>query len=179
MQIEALIDHPTRIRVCPEAITTLKGVMRSLREVLECLDTEVYRSSPSRVSGSVGGHVRHCLDHAGALVSATSGLVVDYDARRRGTRVEIDPSAAIEEIDRLGAELDRLHDRTLERVIDLHLMTDVGHAPVRLSSTIGREVAFVIQHTIHHCAIVAILLDRAGVTVPDRFGYAPSTPGPH
>jgi hypothetical protein len=29
---------------------------------------------------------------------------------------------------------------------------------------------------VHHCAVLSILLERIGVDVPARFGYAPSTP---
>jgi hypothetical protein len=48
--------------------------------------------------------------------------------------------------------------------------------PVEVLSSLEREVSFVIAHTIHHCATIAVL---AGVTperLPDRFGIAPSTP---
>jgi len=43
-------------------------------------------------------------------------------------------------------------------------------------STSARELAFVISHTIHHQAIIAVLLASQGVAVPHRFGVAPSTP---
>jgi uncharacterized damage-inducible protein DinB len=43
-------------------------------------------------------------------------------------------------------------------------------------STHARELAFVISHTIHHCALMAVLLAVQGIPVPYRFGYAPSTP---
>jgi hypothetical protein len=51
-----------------------------------------------------------------------------------------------------------------------------GAAPVEVLSSLEREISFVIAHTIHHCATIAVL---AGVTpdrLPDRFGIAPSTP---
>jgi uncharacterized damage-inducible protein DinB len=35
---------------------------------------------------------------------------------------------------------------------------------------------FVISHTIHHQALVAVLLSATGRGVPDAFGLAPSTP---
>lgn len=52
-----------------------------------------------------------------------------------------------------------------------------GAQPVIGWSTLARELAFVMSHTIHHQAIVALLLEQQGGGVPDeRFGYAPSTP---
>jgi len=43
-------------------------------------------------------------------------------------------------------------------------------------STLGRELAFVNSHTIHHQALIAVLLELSGVQVPDHLGLAPSTP---
>jgi hypothetical protein len=52
---------------------------------------------------------------------------------------------------------------------------DCHGATVEVASSLGRELVFVLQHTIHHQAIVALLLAARGVTIPPRFGYAPST----
>jgi hypothetical protein len=43
-------------------------------------------------------------------------------------------------------------------------------------SSVCREVAFVISHTIHHNAIVAQLLAGRELTLDARFGLAPATP---
>jgi hypothetical protein len=40
---------------------------------------------------------------------------------------------------------------------------------------VGRELAFVLSHTVHHNALIAIMAQTLGVPVPARFGYAPST----
>jgi len=45
-------------------------------------------------------------------------------------------------------------------------------------SSVCREVAFVISHTIHHNAIVAQLLAGRNLALDARFGVAPSTPMP-
>ena len=46
-------------------------------------------------------------------------------------------------------------------------------------STLARELAFVVSHTIHHQAIIAVLLALHGHAVPERFGHSPSTPRRH
>jgi hypothetical protein len=47
--------------------------------------------------------------------------------------------------------------------------------PVEVETTLGRELAFVLSHTVHHNALIDVIAKTLGVLVPDRFGYAPST----
>lgn len=98
---------------------------------------------------------------------------LDYDARVRGTAVESRREAALAEIARLIACLEGVAGRSP----DTPVWVDVGSADVA-PSTLARELAFVASHTIHHFALVALLLHDLGVRVPPRFGYAPSTPSP-
>ncbi len=46
---------------------------------------------------------------------------------------------------------------------------------VETDSTLERELAMLASHTVHHYAIVALLLRIKGVVVPETFGVAPST----
>jgi hypothetical protein len=39
----------------------------------------------------------------------------------------------------------------------------------------ARELEFLLSHTVHHYAIVAILCRLQGIAVDDGFGVAPST----
>jgi uncharacterized damage-inducible protein DinB len=63
--------------------------------------------------------------------------------------------------------------------VDVEAMLAPGEPTATVRSSVGRELAFVVSHTIHHCAVIALLLRDLGVAVPPRFGYAPSTPSPH
>ena len=160
----------------PALVDALQGHLSSLRELVVSLGEHTYRATPRSSSGSTGEHVRHCLDHARALVSGVSGGEISYDSRLRGTGVETDPRAATEEIDRVCRALERIDDHATTRRLMLETRTH-RHAPaIRVETTLARELAFVAQHTIHHCATLAVLLEGMGISVPPRFGYAPSTP---
>ena len=177
MSAQVLLHERAHKKDCvPPVVDALQAHLRSLRDLIAGLNCDMYCATPSRTSGSVGEHVRHCLDHARALFSAASNGELTYDSRLRGTRIETDPDLAVDEIDRLSLDLEDLDERALGRPVYLQSMTHRDGPPTRVATTTGREVAFIIQHTIHHCAIVAILLDHLGVAVPERFGYAPSTP---
>jgi uncharacterized damage-inducible protein DinB len=160
----------------PAVVDALQAHLRTLGDLIRTLPAEAYRDSPSPASGSIGEHVRHCLNHARALLASASDGELTYDARHRGTRVEVEPELAAGECERLCLDLQQLDNTTLERPIRLHTLTHRDMSPTRVGTTLGREIVFVIQHTIHHCAVIAVLLDRVGITVPRDFGYAPSTP---
>jgi hypothetical protein len=161
----------------PEA--ALLRQLQQLRSLLEWLPAPVYQARPApRVSGTIGGHVRHCLDHVAALVSSRDAGELFYDRRQRGTLVESDPDAAIDAIDRLMDGIGRLAG-SLNRPVDVFSMLDRHGVDVAARSTVAREVAFVVHHTTHHFAIIALLLDIAGWNAPEGFGLAPSTPTLH
>lgn len=150
------------------------ALLEQLRDVVTLLPPSLYLARPAaRVSGSVGEHVRHCLDHVSALVGAIGGEPLSYDRRRRGTTVEIDPVTAVSEIERLLYQLDRL--TVTDRHVTLSAVVDAGLPALTMQSTIAREIAFVQLHAVHHCAIIAVLLEWQGCRVPDGFGLAPST----
>ena len=158
-------------------VAPLVALLDQLEWVLRRLDDTQYAAQRALpISGTVGGHVRHCLDHISALIIGATAGMVDYDHRRRGTAVESCRAAALIEIQRVTRDLRTLTSRHCDR--PLALVAALDHHGARLSAptSVGREVAFVVSHTIHHLAVIALLLRDLAVEVPPRFGYAPTTP---
>jgi uncharacterized damage-inducible protein DinB len=154
-------------------------LLEQLAGVVARLDDAHYRAKRAReVSGSVGGHVRHCLDHVAALIRGIEGGLIDYDARVRGTAIESRRDAALHEIARLVHSMQMLGVMEPTTQVAVALGEGPDNDAATATSTVARELAFVLSHTIHHFAIVALLLHDMGVRVPPRFGYAPSTPSP-
>ena len=154
-------------------------IRRQLDEIATMVmaaDQAVYTSRPIAVSGTIGEHVRHCLDHIAALVGSTPSQPLSYDRRERRTAVEWDPAEGLRQIMRLQASLERWGSRSMDDPICVtSLVTPAGES-VTGWSTLGRELAFVNSHTIHHHALIAVLLELSDVPVPDYLGLAPSTP---
>ena len=159
------------------ATEALAAVLDDLAAVVDSLSDAQYADSAiPGVSGSVGGHVRHCLDHVRSLERAIESGVVDYDARDRDTIVELDRTLAWSLLLSARRRAASVPDTVLARPVVVRTRMHAGMAPVEVLSSLEREVSFVIAHTIHHCATIAVL---AGVTperLPERFGIAPSTP---
>ena len=168
----------TQSTVVPASpVTALRERLEDLMTLVLTLPANAYRARSSRVSGSVGEHVRHMLDHISALVSAIPSSVLSYDHRTRGTALETEPSVAVREMMRLDAALERWSERSLDEPVTVVAMMSADGQAVTGWSTLARELAFVVSHTVHHQAIVALLLEQLGLESPgERFGYAPSTP---
>jgi uncharacterized damage-inducible protein DinB len=124
---------------------------------------------------SVGAHVRHILEHYQSLLDGARGGRVDYDARPRQPLLEEDRGAAADFARRLRGRLAGLTD--LDRALDV-ADRPLPQAPVRVSpSSLGRELQFVLSHTVHHQALIRMRLQvlRGADACPDGFGVAPST----
>lgn len=159
------------------ATGALAAVLDDLAAVIDSLtDAQYADSAIPGVSGSVGGHVRHCLDHVRALERAIQTGVVDYDSRERDALIEIDRTLAWSLLLSAQRRVAAVTAPVLARPVVVRTRLHAGMQPVEVLSSLGREVSFVIAHTIHHCATIAVLAGVRPEGLPDRFGIAPSTP---
>lgn len=180
-----MIASPTVVNASTNTIETdcfavaapLAQIMRELRELLAGLSPDQYaaRAGDLFANSTIGGHVRHCLDHARALVDGWRTGVVDYDHRARGTTIETDLAAADSELGRLIASVERLAKLDADDSIGVSVMPTRDGLSITLSSTLARELAFVLSHTIHHNATIRGIALSLGSAVPASFGFAPST----
>ncbi|MDX1618631.1 MAG: DinB family protein [Balneolaceae bacterium] len=148
------------------------------KELLEDISDEqyVFSDSPYYRSG-IGEHMRHILDHYLSLVNHT-GDKIDYDARKRDKRIETDKgyagSIAEHIISRLQSYLeepDQLQKQVRVRSNEGDSDTD---SPWTVSS-VKRELQFLISHTVHHYALIAVILRTQDYYPSEEFGIAPST----
>lgn len=150
--------------------------VRQLRGVLSRLNDEQYARKPvGHFNSSVGGHVRHSLDHLRSFLLAVNSTHLDYDDRERDTEIESSRLAALAELDRFERRLHAVMPDMLGRPLLLHAILTADGLSIDAPTSVGRELAFVLSHTIHHNALVAAMLHELGVTPPAEFGYAPST----
>jgi hypothetical protein len=158
------------------SIEPLIVVLHQLRDVLRTTSDEQYVTKPvGVVNSSMGGHVRHCLDHVDALLGGAIVGAISYDDRQRGTAVETKRSEAIEAIEQQVRDLEDLRGLPLDYPVTLRVLLAAAGPAVNVETTVGREFAFVLSHTVHHNALIAVIAKLLGVQVPERFGYAPST----
>jgi uncharacterized damage-inducible protein DinB len=160
----------------PAAVLPLVAVLRQLAELINAMTDEQYAAKPvGVVSSNIGGHVRHSLDHVDALLATVERGELDYDQRRRGTDVETSRAAALAVIARQEQALLAFPPFSERRRLRLTMIVSSAQSPAVVETTVGRELGFVLSHTIHHNALIAVMTKALGVAAPERFGYAPST----
>ena len=135
------------------------------------LDDEQYTLTAAPLFAyGVGSHMRHCLDTYECILRGLPAGRVDYDRRER---------------DELTAR-NRRHARTrllhtlsrLQQIARLNAHRPLlarQDSPQWTPSSLGRELQMALSHTVHHFALVALILRLQGVAVADDFGVAPST----
>lgn len=160
------------------AFDVLGSALADVADAVRPLTRREYGQRAWQSSGSVGGHVRHCLDHVDALLHALTTGVCNYDERVRGTAVEDDPALACARLAACRLRLGALPAALLGQPLALSVRLTRDGLVVQAPTTVAREVAFVLSHTVHHAALVAVLLEDQGLARPEHFGLAPSTPEP-
>ena len=160
--------------LCSMNINLLKQGADILKEITDeqyvHLDSSYYR-------GAVGGHIRHILDHYECLLNGWNDKV-DYDARNRNQEIETKRTAAILKIDQLIIRFSQMisDDTTLDEIVLVKSNAgDKDPDSPWSSSTIKRELQFLVSHTVHHYALIALILRIQNISVPDSLGVAPST----
>ena len=158
------------------AFRVLASTLHDLAQAIRPLTSADFTRRDRATSGSIGSHVRHCLDHVEALERAIVRGVCCYDDRVRCTFVEEDPGTACGQLAACHTRLLALDPALLGRPLSLSARLTADGFTIEASSTVARETAFVVSHTVHHAALIAMLLEDMGHDRPARFGLAPTTP---
>ena len=157
-------------------VAVSKENLLQIRDLLENITADDYTAKPRILSGAtIGQHIRHILEFYLLLVSGSFLGTINYDKRERDIKVETDPQFARQTIDRLLKGLNTL-DVNLPVKLDADYTRD-GHTQNHIQSSIGRELAYCIEHSIHHQALIKAGLIALGLEhiTDDLFGVAYST----
>ncbi len=130
--------------------------------------------SESPWMSGVGQHFRHIIEFYVTFLSQYPR--VNYDLRQRNQILETDRNAAADKINELKTALAPFEDRKRDEKITLYerdIPFDKNDNLV--NSTLSRELRYLVEHTVHHYAIIAMFLKNFGYQVPYGFGVAQST----
>ena len=144
-------------------------------QLLKLVSAEVYVDSSAGTS-SVGAHVRHILDRFHCFFAGLPEHCIDYDARKRDKSIENNPDAAIFALASIARRIES--DDLIDALgVSIAVRESVHHLGpcVTIPSTVERELMSLVTHSIHHLAIIALIVKTYGYEMHSDFGKAAST----
>lgn len=152
---------------------TNQHILTQLRDLINTLSYEAYSSPLALLHGSsVGQHVRHTLEFYQCLFEQAPLGFVDYDARNRDLRLETDLAFSSIFVEQLMVWL----SQPIEDEI-LLMKVFFEEESQNIQTTLMRELIYVVEHAIHHFAIIKIALKEEfpEIELSSNFGVAHST----
>jgi len=148
-------------------------ILKQIEDVVVRISDEDYARPLSVLSdASVGQHIRHIIEFFTCLENGCREGVVNYDLRARDKQIEMDRKIAITAVRRIRDFV--FHHRNQESlVLEQCYLPDAGFSSIPTSYL--RELTYVIEHAVHHLAIIKIGLREVGMQVDEHFGVAAST----
>ena len=147
-------------------------------DLLEDITDELYTSENGEYNKSgIGRHFRHIIEHYFSMINGYTGKV-DYDARERDLRLEKDRKWMIQSMRGVIDSLEKLIDEPalLNNEVEVRSNEGIGEEDSPMSiSTVRRELQFLVSHTVHHYALIGLILKTMGYSPDPSFGVAPST----
>ncbi len=114
---------------------------------------------------SIGSHLRHMVEYMNILINTDFQNPLDYASRPRNNRLETDRMYAVAQLSTIKEHLYK-EDRVLHIVEDDEIYT----------SSYNREMLYMHEHIVHHCALLKIELNELEyIDIDPCFGYAKST----
>lgn len=147
-------------------------LLEQCHDLLGRIGDHLYSHAPHGVAKSAaGGHVRHCLDFYNCFLNGLTTGRIDYDARVRNELVERDRKLAMAQIQAMIERLRQMPVTDDRIAVQVKMESETAWT----CSSIGRELQFLLSHTVHHFALIAMLLRLGGFEPAADFGVAPST----
>ena len=131
-------------------------------------------SDPASFGSGLGAHFRHVLDHYRSYLDGMDDGLIDYDNRERNTLEETDLKVAIKSMQEIVARLDSAKV-DFAAPVKVKVRASVEGETEHSASSLGRELQFLVSHTVHHYALIAIASRMQGIFPNESFGVAPST----
>jgi hypothetical protein len=151
----------------------IQHVFVQLSETLNQLSNEEYtRSSKIIMNATIGQHVRHIIELFQCLDKGYDVGLVNYEKRKRDYRIETEKDLAISLLKEIYRNIEKPNKAITLEAEDYCDEVQV----VSIPSNYYRELAYNLEHTIHHMALIRVGVNEvSSVKLPEEFGVAYST----
>jgi hypothetical protein len=151
----------------------VNNVFIQLSSSLDQLSGQEYIQPCSNLSNNtIGQHVRHIIELFQCLEKGYDEGLVNYEKRKRDIAIETDKNLAASLLKDVYDQLDRPDkEMILEACYD-----DLAAEAIKIPTNYYREVAYNLEHTIHHMALIRVgIREVSAIELPADFGVASST----
>ena len=152
-------------------ISKLSAQLHAIAALLKKIDPIDYILPIQEMSNAtIGQHVRHTVEIAQSLVNGYISDEINYEKRKRDLEIE----TSLVHANKICLDLILLINRSNKELI-LVESNEAGEL-LHITSNYHRELHFVLEHTIHHMALIKTgLRILKKDTTDDHFGVAYST----
>ena len=152
---------------------SIKDIFRQLNNVLVNLSDEEYTMQSNVLfKATIGQHVRHIIELFIELSKGYENGVVNYEKRKRDYLIETNKHFAVELMNDILNTANK-KDKLLKLEAGF---TGNNEQLILLDTNYYRELAYNIEHTIHHMALIRIGVNElSAIPVDDNFGIASAT----
>jgi len=150
--------------------------LNEISKLLKKIDNSSYTNKQDLLSSSsIGQHVRHITEFYICLLESRVSKVVNYDKRARNEKIENDIQFAESTIQEVSIKLNS-SSSNFELKLEGNFTTGENNI-TSINSSFHRELAFCLEHCIHHQALIKIGLKNLGILkiVPSNFGVGTAT----
>ena len=152
---------------------SIQNVFDQLIYSLDQLSFECYtKPIKSVTNASIGQHVRHIIELFQCLEKGYDTGIVNYEKRKRDVLIETDKELAVTLLRNIYIQIDRSDKYLVLEADDYSGTSDKLEIPTNYL----RELAYNLEHTIHHMALIRVGFTETGVAdLPEDYGVAYST----
>jgi len=152
---------------------SIQQVFVQLSGSLEQLSNEQYVYKSKILSNAtIGQHVRHIIEMFICLEDGYEPGIVNYEKRKRDYTIETRKEVATALLKQIYDNLEK-ENKTL--VMEA-AYNDDSNELIRIATNYYREIAYNLEHTIHHMALIKVgIREVSDIAIPEGFGVASST----
>ncbi len=152
---------------------TIKNVFAQLSATLELLtDVQYVYAGKTLSNATIGQHVRHIVEMFICLEEGYDGGTINYEKRKRDRLIETDKSVAIARLHKIYEGLNKENRKLVMEAT----FTDDDSGYIHFETNYYREIAYNLEHTIHHMALIKVgIREVSDIEIPEGFGIASST----
>lgn len=146
--------------------------LKAFSDILKRMDQNFYvlKNSKHTFSGTIGAHSRHIIEFYEQFLKNYQSREINYDERERNLNLEINMDLAENQLLKLINQLEIIvlnEDEIIATIINQQ----------KIISSIGRELSYLAEHTVHHFALIRFIAESNGMLFNEfpEFGIAQST----